>query len=104
MIVWIWTLAASVGAVIAAWNCWDAYRDLDALGPVTNGRRILAIGYVRREAVRLLIQVTWAGIGAMALLGLQGPLAELLVATAGAVALNTILDARDRIRLRRIIG
>lgn len=107
MIVWIWTVAASVGALIAAWNLWDAYRDLEALGPVQNGRRIIGIGWVRRESIRFLIQVSWAGIGFAALPTASGninPIVLILVGTNLAVALNTMLDMRDRLRLRRIIG
>lgn len=107
MIVWVWTIAALVGAVIAAWATYDAVLDLRALGATSNGRRILAVGWVRREAIRFLIQVTWAGIGFAALQRPEGPanpLVLLLVGTNVALALNTILDARDRIRLRRIIG
>lgn len=107
MIVWVWTIAASVGAIIAAWNVIDAYIDLQALGPVSNGRRIIGIGWVRREAVRFLIQAGWAFIGFMALptaTDAINPVVLILVGTNVAVALNTILDARDRIRLRRIIG
>ena len=107
MIVWIWTLTASAGALIATWNTWDAWADLRALGMASNGRRVIALGWVRRELIRVFIQASWAFIGFLALptaSNAVSPLGLLLVATNIALAVNTVLDARDRIVLRRIIG
>lgn len=104
MIVYIWTIAATIGAVIAAWNFVDAWRDLRALNSDRNGRRILALGWVRREAIRGGIQVDWAIVGILVLLGIGSALiAPMLVASAIAVAVNTLLDAQERRQLRRII-
>lgn len=107
MIVAVWTLTATFGALIAVWNTLDAWADLRALGPISNGRRIIAVGWVRRESFRVFIQATWALIGFLSLPTASGeasPLVLLLVATNVAVAANTALDARDRIRLRLVIG
>lgn len=107
MIVIVWTLAATIGAVIAAWSIYDAYRDLRAMGAAQNGRRLIAIGWIRREVIRFGIQAVWAGIGVLAIpnaTNAVNPIALLLVATNVAVALNTFLDARERILLRRIIN
>lgn len=106
MIVWIWTAIAFLGALIAAWNTLDAWADLRALGSLSNGRRLIARGWVRRELVRLFIQVSWALIGFLSLSTASGEvnlIVVLLLATNAALTLNTILDARDRIRLRRIL-
>jgi hypothetical protein len=108
VILTIWTLAATLGALLAGWNtisAWLAYR---ALGDVQNGRRVLAVGWVRREVVRFFIQSVWASIGfiSLATVGASAEIsliAILLVATNVAVAANTVLDARDRILLQRII-
>jgi hypothetical protein len=107
MIVWIWTLTAALGALIAIWNTLDAWTDLRALGSLSNGRRLIAVGWVRREAVRVFVQASWAFIGFLALPTASDDvslIAVLLVATNVALAANTIYDARDRIVLRRIIG
>ena len=109
MIVVIWTVAASIGAAIAAWATYDAWRDLQALGDVENGRRVLARGWVRREAIRFGIQAVWAAIGFLAYTSGQGSgavnlVALLLLGTNVAVAVNTTLDVRERFVLRRIIG
>lgn len=107
MIVTIWTLTASIGTLIAVWNTWDAWLDLRALGPLRNGRRLIARGWVRRELFRVFIQVSWAFIGFLALPTASDevtPIVLLLLSTNVAVAANTILDARDRIVLRRVIG
>lgn len=108
MIIYIWTVASLVGAVIAAWNLGDAWRDLRALdSTVINGRRILAEGWVRREVVRFGIQAVWSLIGFLALPTADAPvnpLAILLLSTNLAVMTNTLLDAHERIKLRRIIN
>ena len=107
MIVWVWTAVAVIGALFAAWNTYDAWLDLRALGPLQNGRRIIARGWVRRELFRFFIQSVWALIGVWTLPRANGEVnvvAVLLVLTNMAVAANTVLDAKDRIALRRIIG
>lgn len=107
MIVIVWTIAAMIGAAVAAWGAYDAYRDLRALDSGANGRRILAVGWVRREFIRFGIQAVWAVIGVLAIpnaTNAVNPIALLLVGTNVAVAVNTIMDARERILLRRIIG
>ena len=107
MIVIIWTLTATFGALIAVWNSYDAWLDLRSLGTLSNGRRIIAAGWVRRELFRVFIQSSWALIGYLALPTASGainPIVLLLLTTNVALAVSTILDARDRIVLRRIIG
>jgi hypothetical protein len=105
----IWTASSSIGALIAALNLFDAYGDLRALGPVQNGRRIIARGWVRSEAIRLGIQLAWALVGVLALLMTRpGPapisiLTLILIGTNVALATNTILDARERLALRRLL-
>lgn len=107
MIVWIWTGAAVVGSVISAWNLQDAWRDLRALDATHNGRRILNVGWVRREAIRFGIQAIWATIGFLALptaSNTVNPIVILLVGTNVALAASTFLDARERRILREIIA
>ena len=103
----VWTVSAGIGALIAVLNLVDAYRDLRALEPGSNGRLLIARGWVRAEAIRFAIQLTWAGIGIAALLNPRpaplSPIVLLLIGTNLALALNTILDARERIVLRRIL-
>ena len=109
MIVYVWTAAATIGALIAAWNMVDAWRDLHALGDVENGRRMLARGWVRREFIRFGIQATWAWIGFQAIptADPNAPLSVLVVLLVGtnvAVAVNTLMDAWERILLRRLLN
>lgn len=109
MLVWIWTGSASIGVLIAALNLVDAMRDLRSLGVVRNGRRIIAHGWIRNEAIRLGIQAVWAFIGILALLDAASHnapitlLGLLFIGTNLALAVGTILDARDRRTLRRIL-
>lgn len=110
MILIIWTIASVIGAVVAGWNLWDSWKDLQALEGLQNGRHLVARGWVRREVVRFGIQVVWALVGIFAL-----PTADLsnmtasiyavlLVATNLAVMVNTVFDAYERINLRRIVN
>ena len=106
MIVLAWVLLAGAGSIVSGWNTFDAYLDLRALGSLSNGRRIIAVGWARREAIRCGVQFLWLLLGLSAL-GRDVALAPgivVLLATNLALLVSTILDARDRLRLRRIIG
>lgn len=103
----IWTALALVGLAVSAENGWEALRDLRALGNPTNGRRILAYGHVRREAIRIMVFGLYLVIGIMAGLTPARPGAQLsvvaaiLVFTSLALILNSLLDRRDRRDLLR---
>ena len=108
MIVWAWLLISSAGTVVATVSLLDAIRDFRSLGELRNGRRILTIREIRIEAGRLVIQSSFALLGLLAVLA--GAVGEVNVGTlilvgANAILLtNSVLDLRDRIRLRRLIG
>lgn len=106
MIILAWVLSAGIGAIVSGWNAYDAYLDLRALGSTRNGRRIIARGWVRRESIRFLIQLGWVAI-AVPVLFRPDPEPSLilfvLVGTNLLLLISTILDARDRLRLRRIL-
>lgn len=109
MILAIWTGAATLGALFSIWNVVDAWRDWSSLPPIINGRRLVARGELRRELIRLFVQGSWALIGIVAWVSNPtpsnvNPVTILLIGTNVAVALNTLLDARDRHRLHRILG
>lgn len=108
MIVWAWLLISSVGTIVAAVSLIDAYRDFRGLGDVRNGRRILTIREIRIEAGRLAIQFSFAFLGLLAVLaGASGDvnIGTLILVGANAILLtNSVLDLRDRLRLRRLIG
>lgn len=113
MIVWLWLLTSSAGTVVAAISLVDAIRDYRSLGEIRNGRRILALREIRVEGVRLVIQSSWASLGLLALLAggtAAGGTEELslgrvvLILSNGLLLINSSLDLRDRLRLRRLIG
>ena len=107
MITWAWTLIAVAGAILSMLGALDASRDLRALGTIANGRRLLALGDLRRELIRLSIQVVWTLIGLESALhgGAEPSLGViLLMGTNAALAISTLLDLHDRARLRRILG
>lgn len=108
MIVWAWLLISLAGTVIAMVSLVDAINDYRGLGEIRNGRRILAIREIRVEAGRLAIQSSFALLGLLAVLaGAQGEVnvGTLILVGANAILLaNSVLDLRDRLRLRRMIG
>lgn len=98
-----WTVVAAVGAAISAVNTWDSRKERRRLGDGNGGLRIIANGWVRRDLIRLAVQITWAGIGLWSLA--QGstssthPVVLLLVWTNYALAFSAFLDMRERLQI-----
>lgn len=101
----LWTAAAIVGVIFASQNAREAAQDFMALGGKINGRRRLALGDIRREAVRLLIYTVSIIAGVIA--GFQpsrpgGPSLAGIVVTAILVLIallqtsQSVLDRLDR--------
>ena len=102
----VWTLLAGVGVYLACVNGIESYRDYQALGGKQNGRKTIAVGNLRREIVRGLIQLAWAVIGVASFVTANrteviSPVAVVLVLTAAGMVLNSYLDRRDRLYLMR---
>lgn len=70
----LWTLVTGSGVFLAAWNCWDAVRDMEAVqhtgedGPLL----ITAAGERNDQAMILLALVCWMTIGILAMFALPG--------------------------------
>ena len=102
----IWTGLALLGIFVSAENATEAWRDMQALGGIRNGRRILARGAIRREAIRMLVYVLYLVIGIASGLSPADPDAQLsvvaiiLVVTSLSLTVNSIFDRRDRRGLR----
>ena len=102
-----WFLTALTGLYLSALNSWEAVLDYRALGGRRNGRRRIALGTVRREGLRGLVNATFLGIGLVAILtpanpnstplGIAVSLGLLLASVA--YNLNSALDRADRIYL-----
>ncbi len=98
----IWMTLAVIGSFFSAINARDAWLDLHALEGATNGRRLLAIGAVRRESLRLVIYLIYLVIGVSA--GIERVDADrplviatlLLVFTLFVLTLNSIFDRKER--------
>lgn len=102
-----WLLTAVVGIYLSGINSWEAILDFRALGGRRNGRRRIAVGTIRRETVRGLVNAIFLGIGVVAALTPANPAATplgvavslgLLLASM-AYNLNSYLDRRDRVYL-----
>ena len=104
-----WFLTACGGLFIAGLNAWEGILDFKALEGRRNGRRRIAIGTIRREAIRGLVNAIFLGIGIVAAftpanpnatpLGVAVSLGLLLASIA--YNLNSVLDRSDRIYLMR---
>lgn len=103
----VWTIVAAIGLVACFIGLREAVGDRTYLRANNlNGRRlIVAQGLIRREALRLCIQLAGGYIGIYAL-GQPNPpdarlnfLTFLLVAMQVFTVINTVLDQRDRARL-----
>ena len=100
----VWTLLAGFGIYLACVNGIESYRDYQALGGKQNGRKTIAVGNLRREIVRGLIQLAWAVIGVASFVTANrtediSPVAVVLILTAAGMVLNSYLDRRDRLYL-----
>lgn len=104
-----WLITAFAGIYLAGLNAWEAILDYRALGGKRNGRRRIALGTVRREALRGLVNAIFLGIGLVAAFTPANPDATplgvavsvgLLIASLAYNA-NSALDRADRIYLLR---
>jgi hypothetical protein len=104
----IWFFISLAGIVVAAFSLLDAISDFRGLGEIRNGRRIMAKREMRVEFGRLVIQGGFAFLGGLAIyLGEYGEVnvGTLILVGANAILLtNSVLDLRDRLRLRRLIA
>jgi hypothetical protein len=104
-----WLLSAIAGLFLSHLNGWEAILDYRALNGRKNGRRRIAVGSIRREAVRGVVNAIFLGIGLVAALIPANPAATplgvaisvaLLMASV-AYNLNSYFDRLDRIYLMR---
>lgn len=100
-----WTLISAIGVLVAVWGTLDSWGDLRALRHNTNGRRIIAIGYLRGELIHLVILSAWTVLGYLALerASTWNPGTVVLIVGNGLLVLRSVLDARDRLRVRKAL-
>jgi hypothetical protein len=108
-----WTLIASIGVLVSAVALKDARHDVAILraANIDGAKRIVVVGHIRRETMRLIVQVCFLIAGVLILLpGSQtGPLSEtevikaLIVAPVVVIVLNSIEDMRARQRLLNML-
>lgn len=104
-----WILTAAAGIFVAGLNALEATGDFRALGGVRNGRRRIAIGTIRREIIRMFVNVLFLPVGVVAAfipanphstwLGVYISLTLLLASVA--YNANSLLDRADRKYLMR---
>lgn len=102
-----WLICAIAGLFLSGLNAWEAILDFRALAGKVNGRRRIAVGTIRREAVRGLVNSIFLGVGLVAALTPANPNATplgvavglALLIAAGAFNVNSYLDRQDRIYL-----
>ena len=105
----LWLATALAGLYLSAINAWEAILDFRALGGKRNGRYRLALGTIRREFIRGLVNAIFLGIGIVAAVTPANPNSTplgvavalgLLMASVSYNA-NSALDRADRIYLMR---
>jgi hypothetical protein len=109
----IWTITASIGVVVSTIALKDARHDEAILqaAKIDGAKRVVVVGHIRRETMRLIVQVCFLVTGVLVLLpGSQtGPLSEtevikiLIVVPAALIVLNSIEDMRARQRLLNML-
>ena len=103
----LWLITALSGLYLSGLNAWEAILDYRALGTKRNGRRRIAVGTIRREAVRGLVNAIFLGIGLVAAVTPANPAATPLGAAVSiglllasvAYNMNSYLDRQDRMYL-----
>jgi hypothetical protein len=103
----LWVLTAIVGLYLSGLNGWEGVLDFKALNGKRNGRRRIALGTIRREAIRGVVNAIFLGIGIVAVnipanpnataLGVAVSLGLLIASIA--YNANSYLDRQDRIYL-----
>lgn len=105
----LWTLVALIGVYYSTRNVYDGFADLKSLGELKNGRRIVAVGNIRRDVFRLTIQAIYLAIGlvagftpasrAPANLALAIVVGVVFIFTSVLLTLSAFYDHQDRIKL-----
>lgn len=103
----IYVAIALAGLFLATLNVREALQDFHALGGKRNGRRRIAVGTIRREILRGIVNVLLGGVGVYAGTIPANPAATLLgvlisgvfILAAAIYNLNSWLDRQDRIYL-----
>ncbi len=103
----VWLLVVALGLYLSHLNGIEALRDWQALHGISNGRRAIAVGNLRREIVRGLIHFAWLMLGLIAAaiptrgeITTSGLIVQVvLVLSAAGMTMNSYLDRRDRMYL-----
>jgi hypothetical protein len=95
-----WFLASAAGTIIAGVGIREGRADLNALGTIGNGRRIVATDYLRTQLGRFVLCLAWGIVGIPLLLDNQpvGLNVYTVVLIGGNIMLATMaaLSLRDR--------
>jgi len=98
-----WLVLAASGAVLSVLSLVESAVDLMVTKP-TNGFRVLAMGDVAQEAIRLVMYTVFAGLGAWALLreapAAPGGVGWVLVAGLGLLVTKTVIQLLIRRYMR----
>lgn len=110
----VWTGVALTGVAIHVRGIRSAWRDRQAV-LVTGADRILdmlAMGRVRGEAIRVGVDLAFAGVGVWAMFQIDPPtrtvgsylVAGVFIGAVALLVLNGLLDDRERVRLREHVA
>jgi len=110
----VWTAVALTGVLVHLRGVWAAYRDRQAV-LVTGADRVLdmlALGRVRGEAIRVVVDLAFAGVGVWAIYQPDPPeyttasyvFAGVFVGAVTLLVINGLLDDRERVLLREHVA
>ena len=101
-----WTLTAFVTVLFTASVMLDSWKSYKSVANLENGRKIIAWGYVRRDILRISTHLIWLLLGLMGGIFDSRPTANpfgaiVLIITMLLLLLNTILDKKENVELRK---
>ena len=109
----VWSVTVTIGVLVSLWALYDALWDLYAArhhAESETRRRVMVVARanVRREAVKLIIQILLLAVGVGAMLTMPGTLPQwfapgVFITITVLLAVNSLIDRADRHRLLLLV-
>lgn len=91
----LWILSSIIGVAASIYGLRSALLDLDAVGPLVNGRKMIAHQRVYSQAARLVAFICWSILGLFALTVPEQPFDPVLLLLLVPNALHTSIVLSD---------
>ena len=102
LLVLAWALSSTLALIFSCYSASDSRSDLKSLGNIGNGRRLIAVGDLRREVLRIITFAAYSAIGWLVYFDLLHGSAVVVVLVLGNIILmsNAFLDLHGRNALK----